>query len=63
MIDILTAAGYSTTSAAGRMSSSHPLFTRTGTDRYRLVGPATDATRTGHYAARTPGEPVLVRCR
>jgi len=43
MIDILTAAGYSTTSAAGRMSSSHPLFTRTGPDRYRLVGPATGA--------------------
>jgi len=43
MIGILTAAGYSTTSAGGRMSSSHPLFTRTGPDRYRLVGPATGA--------------------
>ena len=38
MIDILTGAGYSATSAGGRMSSSHPLFTRTGPDRYRLVG-------------------------
>ena len=44
MIDILTAAGYSVASAGGRMSSSHPLFTRTGPDRYRLVEPATDAT-------------------
>ena len=43
MIDILTAAGYSAASAGGRMSSSHPLFTRTGPDRYRLVGPATGA--------------------
>lgn len=38
MIDILTGAGYSPASAGGRMSSSHPLFTRTGPDRYRLVG-------------------------
>jgi hypothetical protein len=44
MIGILTAAGYSATSAGGRMSSSHPLFTRTGPDRYRVVGPPTDAT-------------------
>jgi len=41
MIDILTGAGYSAASAAGRMSSSHPLFTRTGPDRYRLVGQST----------------------
>jgi hypothetical protein len=30
MIDILLAAGYRESSATGRMSSSHPLFQRTG---------------------------------
>jgi len=39
MIDILIAAGYRESSATGRMSSSHPLFRRTGPDRYRLIGP------------------------
>jgi len=38
MIDILLTAGYSRSSAEGRMSSSHPLFERTGPDRYRLIG-------------------------
>ena len=38
MIGILLAAGYRESSATGRMSSSHPLFRRTGPDRYRLVG-------------------------
>jgi hypothetical protein len=38
MIKILIDAGYSKSSAEGRMSSSHPLFHRTGPDRYRLVG-------------------------
>ena len=38
MIAVLTAAGYSRTSADGRMSSSHPLFTRTGPGRYTLIG-------------------------
>jgi hypothetical protein len=38
MIDLLIAAGYRESSATGRMSSSHPLFRRTGPDRYRLVG-------------------------
>jgi hypothetical protein len=38
MIDILIAAGYRESSATGRMSSSHPLFRRTGPDRYRLIG-------------------------
>jgi len=39
MIDVLLAAGYSESSATGRrMSSSHPLFQRTGPDRYRLIG-------------------------
>jgi len=38
MIDILISAGYSPASAGGRLSSSHPLFTRTGPDRYRLIG-------------------------
>jgi hypothetical protein len=41
MIAVLTAAGYSHTSADGRMSSSHPLFTRTGPDRYRIIGTTT----------------------
>ena len=39
MIDILVAAGYQLSSATGRMSSSHPLFRRTGPGRYRLIGP------------------------
>ena len=38
MIHILLTAGYSRSSAEGRMSSSHPLFERTGHDRYRLIG-------------------------
>jgi hypothetical protein len=38
MIDILLAAGYRESSATGRLSSSHPLFRRTGPDRYRLIG-------------------------
>jgi hypothetical protein len=37
MIDILIAAGYQPSSAAGRMSTSHPLFQHTGPDRYRLA--------------------------
>ena len=37
MITILLAAGYRESSATGRMSSSHPLFRRTGPDRYRLI--------------------------
>jgi len=40
MIDILFTAGYSRSSAEGRMSSSHPLFQRTGPDRYRLISDA-----------------------
>ena len=44
MIDILTRAGYSPASAGGRMSSSHPLFTRTGPDRYRLIGQPANVT-------------------
>lgn len=38
MIKILINAGYSKSSAEGRMSSSHPLFQRTGPDRYQLLG-------------------------
>lgn len=38
MIKILIDAGYGGNSAEGRMSSSHPLFQRTGSDLYRLVG-------------------------
>ncbi|MEP6560271.1 MAG: hypothetical protein ABJD68_04235 [Nakamurella sp.] len=37
MIEVLIAAGYSKNSATGRMSSSHPLFHRVGSDRYRLI--------------------------
>ena len=43
MILVLIAAGYSRTSAGGRMSSSHPLFTRTGPDRYQVIGSAIPA--------------------
>jgi len=38
MIDVLIAAGYTPSSATGRMSSSHPLFERTQHDRYRIIG-------------------------
>jgi len=38
MIAILIAAGYSPNSAIGRMSTSHPLFKRTGPDRYAIIG-------------------------
>ena len=38
MIKILIDAGYSRSSAEGRMSSSHPLFQRTGPDLYGLIG-------------------------
>jgi hypothetical protein len=40
MITILIAAVYRESSATGRLSSSHPLFRRTGPDRYRLIGDA-----------------------
>jgi hypothetical protein len=40
MITILITAGYRESSATGRMSSTHPLFRRTGPDRYRLIGDA-----------------------
>jgi len=48
MIDILVAAGYRESSATGRMSSSHPLFRRTGPDRYRLIGDAQPGGSIGH---------------
>jgi len=38
MIDILLTAGCWESSATGRLSSCHPLFRRTGPDRYRLIG-------------------------
>jgi hypothetical protein len=38
MIDVLIAAGYTPSSATGRMSSSHPLFERIDHDRYRIIG-------------------------
>ena len=37
MIDVLITAGYSHSSAIGRMSSSHPLFHRVGPDLYRII--------------------------
>jgi hypothetical protein len=42
MIHILRTAGYTNSSAAGRMSSSHPLFQRTSPDRYRVVTDSAD---------------------
>src|SRR5664279_1554764 len=44
MIHIPTDAGHSPTSTGGRMSPSHPLFTRTGPDRYRLIGQSVNGT-------------------
>jgi hypothetical protein len=38
MIENLIAAGYTASSATGRMSSSHPLFERIDADRYRIIG-------------------------
>jgi hypothetical protein len=38
MINTLIAAGYTESSASGRMSSSHPLFERVDADRYRIIG-------------------------
>jgi hypothetical protein len=37
MVDVLIAAGYSTSSAAGVMAGAHPLFTGAGPNRYRVV--------------------------
>ena len=37
MIDILTAAGYTASSASGVIATTHPLFTRTGRNRYRVL--------------------------
>jgi hypothetical protein len=48
MIDVLITAGYSRSSAIGRMSSSHPLFQRVGPDRYRVIS--------SPPAMATPGE-------
>ena len=61
---MLTGAGYSPTSAGGRMSSSHPLFTRTGPDRYRLVGqvPA-DPPRRATVAAVNAGNGAVTGWR
>jgi hypothetical protein len=57
MIGMLIAAGYSRNSAVGRMSSSHPLFERTGSDRYRIVG----SHRQDHVDAAS-GSQVQVKC-
>jgi len=40
MIYVLVEAGYSPSSATGRMSSSHPLFQRIGSNCYGLIGPS-----------------------
>ena len=51
MIDVLVTAGYSRSSAIGRMSSSHPLFHRVGPDLYRVISsPLPVASR------RAPGD-------
>ena len=67
MIGILTRAGYSAASAGGRMSSSHPLFTRTGPDRagtlarldragpFDRPGPLTRRAETGSARSPAPG--------
>jgi len=47
---MLTTAGYSSTSPDGRITSSHPLFTRTGQGRYALIRPP---ARTGHSSSRS----------
>ena len=54
MIDILITAGYQPSSAVGRMSTSHPLFHRTGPDRYRLLGDL--APVGGSSAGNRPGD-------
>jgi len=51
MIDVLIAAGYTPSSASGRMSSSHPLFERTRHDSYRMIG--SPAARSCHLTKRT----------
>jgi hypothetical protein len=51
MIDVLIAAGYTPSSASGRMSSSHPLFERTRHDSYRMIG--SPAARSCHLTRRT----------
>jgi hypothetical protein len=38
MVQVLTAAGYGPASASGPLSAAHPLFHRTGPDRYRIIG-------------------------
>jgi hypothetical protein len=49
MIDVLITAGYSRSSAIGRMSSSHPLFHRVGPDMYRVISsPRPVANRRAH---------------
>jgi hypothetical protein len=40
MIALMIAAGYRPNSAEGLLSTTHPLFKRLGTNRYRLIGPA-----------------------
>lgn len=37
MIDVLTTAGYTHSSATGVLTTTYPLFTRTGPNRYRVL--------------------------
>ena len=60
MIEILISAGYTRSSATGRMSSSHPLFERIGPNRYRLIE---TADRTRRAAGVTKHPPITCRCR
>ena len=54
MIDILTAAGYRTSSTTGRMSSSHPLFHRVGPDRYKIITDPSSAPVTSYFNRAAP---------
>ena len=58
MIEVLITAGYSRSSATGRMSSSHPLFTRVAPDRYRVIS-RSRPEGAGDPVAPSPGGRVL----
>ena len=56
MIDVLITAGYSRSSAIGRMSSSHPLFHRVGPDLYRVISSPLPVTSHGHPGDNSVGD-------
>lgn len=51
MIDVMISAGYTQSSASGRMSSSHPLFERVDVDRYRIIGVPGSQSRSARQEA------------